>query len=73
MGHSNASISELYNKVDEDRQRLVSGSISSDNPQLRPIVSALLEAAKQSKVSLSDLQAELRMGWRETEERPVEK
>lgn len=64
MGHHSLSTSEIYNIVDEDRQRTVAGYLEENSTEVKEPIEKLIETARQSGLSLADLQSELRIKWR---------
>jgi hypothetical protein len=64
MGHHSEATSELYNVMDDERQRTVASIISSCPEDLRSAIELTIETAKASGLSLTDIQSELRQSWR---------
>jgi integrase len=64
MGHHSETTSELYNIVDDERQRSVAGSLSGCPEEIRRELEGALLKAKSAGMELSEVQTEVRMAWR---------
>jgi integrase len=71
MGHRSLVTSEIYNIVDEDRQRSVAGSFNDANEELSATVRSFIEVAKKSGMELADIQSRIRRTWADSKNKAV--
>lgn len=64
MGHHSEATSELYNLMDEDRQRTVAGNLKKCPDVIVKSIIPAVETARSEGLELSDLQSELRKAWK---------
>jgi hypothetical protein len=64
MGYHSEATSELYNIVDDERQRSVAGKLSNCPERVGKAFKNAVESARAAGLELSELQTELRKTWR---------
>jgi hypothetical protein len=64
MGHHSEATSELYNIVDDERQRTVAGMLSNCPEGVNKALEQTVATARSAGMELSELQSELRRTWR---------